>query len=251
LAGFEINEWAAYAERIGCKSAELTLDYPNNPAHPEVKDAILGLNLEEIALHAPFVYSDIGSISERHRLASLEDIRETAELARQLDAKKVTVHPGSKTKFSEREGRSRRALGASFALLDKVGLENGVRIAIENMPFRPRSFLNDNIHDLDSAKKVAEMAVEHENIGFCLDVGHARTTENCLTLMEVFKKRIWDVHLHDSDGANDHKSIGKGTLDFERIIPELKRHYKGTAFLENVDETGFEENKRAVMLLNP
>lgn len=67
-------------------------------------------------------------------------------------------------------------------------------------------------------------AVNRENVGLTLDVGHAnllgaKAIEEFVTTLN---DRIFLIHIHDNDGKKDqHKAIGEGTVDFHKLISLL------------------------------
>ena len=62
--------------------------------------------------------------------------------------------------------------------------------------------------------------LERRDIGFVLDIGHARLNQ----ALEVFAKtsRPCHIHIHDNSGTgDDHAACGSGTIDFARLLPLL------------------------------
>jgi len=58
------------------------------------------------------------------------------------------------------------------------------------------------------------------DIGFVLDVGHARLNNALETFAET--SAPCHIHFHDNKGTNDdHAACGAGTIDFARILPHL------------------------------
>ncbi len=77
-----------------------------------------------------------------------------------------------------------------------------------------------------------------ENLGICLDVGHANTTR---TLDEFFRipaenEDVKIIHLHASDNMGErdlHLPLGDGNLDWHRVVRGMTANgYSGLMVLE-------------------
>ena len=54
-----------------------------------------------------------------------------------------------------------------------------------------------------------------DNIGVCLDLGHAHITVGVAEAIATLGKRIGEVHVHDNHGIKDeHLWPGDGTIDW-------------------------------------
>jgi sugar phosphate isomerase/epimerase len=74
-------------------------------------------------------------------------------------------------------------------------------------------------------------AVGRENMGTTFDAGHANTTKNIPAYLK-HKARITHMHIHDNQGSADqHLEIGKGTIDWEYLLRELKG-FEGVMVIE-------------------
>ena len=77
------------------------------------------------------------------------------------------------------------------------------------------------------------------DIGFVLDVGHARLNNN----LEEFARngRPCHVHLHDNGGTNDdHAACGTGTIDFAALLPLLP--VSASRIIECSDPAAYEKS---------
>ncbi len=88
--------------------------------------------------------------------------------------------------------------------------ECGVRVCVENtFSTHQQTKIFENIDD--------------ENLKMCYDCGH----ENWLTpednLIEIFRDKIVQIHLHSNDGTFDkHQPIFEGTIDVKNLAKKLK-----------------------------
>jgi sugar phosphate isomerase/epimerase len=62
-----------------------------------------------------------------------------------------------------------------------------------------------------------------DNIGVCLDLGHAHIGPGIDEAISVFGDRIVSVHVHDNHGTRDeHLWPGEGTIEWPSTIAALK-----------------------------
>jgi sugar phosphate isomerase/epimerase len=162
------------------------------------------------SVHAPLSDLNLASTNDRIRTAGLGVIDELAGICDSIHAETLVVHPGY-FPWANMQGLSRDALLLSLDSIPAIQQEHDVRIAIENMGsweclhFRQPDLLSE---------------LERHDIGFVLDVGHARLNNN----LEEFARRSrpCHVHLHDNCGKNDdHAACGTGTIDFAALLPLL------------------------------
>jgi len=97
----------------------------------------------------------------------------------------------------------------------------GVKIAFENTKI----------------KGYLEYVIEHinnENVGICFDAGHCHAHFEDEFNYDLFKGRIFAIHLHDNEGTSDQHLIPfEGTIDWKKVLGELKRcGYEGPITLE-------------------
>lgn len=76
--------------------------------------------------------------------------------------------------------------------------------------------------------------IDNDNVGICFDVGHCHTHFNDEFNFEIFKNRIFAVHLHDNDKSDDlHLLPFDGTINWENTVKNLKKsNYNGPVTLE-------------------
>ena len=178
------------------------------------------------SIHAPISDINIASLNERIREDSILEILTTAETAANLNIDLITIHPGlSSMAVPYMEEKAVEKAKRSLSAIDRISAEYGVRIAVENMPAFP-FMLGRTVEEL---KELIDMT----NLGFCLDIGHANTTDQTDGLIKEFKDRLINIHIHDNHGEHDeHLTLGEGSIDFKRIIESLKG-YTGNYVIES------------------
>lgn len=82
----------------------------------------------------------------------------------------------------------------------------------------------------------------HKNFGACADLGHwVRSGLDPVECLAKLKGNIISLHLKDLDEAGTDKAkdvvVGKGVIDFKKVIGELKRQsFKGLVYVESENE---------------
>ncbi|MFZ1897447.1 sugar phosphate isomerase/epimerase family protein [Methanoregula sp.] len=181
------------------------------------------------SVHAPISDINLASVNDRIRRTSLEVIDDLCGICDDINAETLVVHPGY-FPWSHMQTEAREALVKSLASLSAIQSEHDTRIAVENMGswecfvFRNPEFLSE---------------LEHCDIGFVLDVGHAQLNNQ---LMEFANKsRPCHIHLHDNTGTNDdHAACGDGTIDFTALLPLLP--VPASRIIECRDFSGYEKS---------
>lgn len=97
----------------------------------------------------------------------------------------------------------------------------GVRIAFENTKVQGyQEYVLSNIHN--------------KNVGICFDIGHAHAHFKDKFDFELFKDKIFAVHIHDNHGELDEHLIPfDGNIDYKYYFKKLKEcNYDGPMTLE-------------------
>lgn len=86
--------------------------------------------------------------------------------------------------------------------------------------------------------------IKDENVGICFDAGHYHVHFNDEFNFELFKDRIFAVHLHDNDKSDDlHLLPYDGTINWQDVMNKLKENnYKGPITLESVYSNDYYSN---------
>jgi sugar phosphate isomerase/epimerase len=97
----------------------------------------------------------------------------------------------------------------------------GIKVAFENHG------INDHLY------YVLEN-IKADNVGVCYDSGHAHAYSNDELRYDLFKNRIFAIHLHDNDQTGDlHLLPFDGDIDWNKTIQMLKNcNYNGHITLE-------------------
>lgn len=220
--------------RIGFDYIELTIDAPE--ATPLKLNKGKKLILQELERWKLFIMGHLptflstADLYESIRKASLQEIMEALEAGKELGIEKFVFHPGRVGGM----GRYLRGVARSCFLdvLSEVMEKSRslkVTICIENMFPEINAFIE--------AKEFKEIFETYPDIKLALDVAHAGIgTKNNRTsdFIKLYGERIGHLHFSDNFGREDnHLPLGCGTINFSRIIKELKKStYDETLTLE-------------------
>lgn len=164
---------------------------------------------KKFSIHAPSRGTNIASLLEPIRKASVEVIAQCFRIAAEVNAG-VVIHPGYFA-WAEERIKAERQLKASLSDLSYLGQEYSVEYLVENMGNWDYFFLKTP----DELPLIGDTP-------FALDVGHAHQN-HCLTEFLDFPARHY--HLHDNNGKEDsHLAIGEGTIDFKPVITAVQKH---------------------------
>jgi len=174
---------------------------------------------------------DLSAESPRQRNAAVEIARGEADYARRLGCRDIVVHPVGPGPTQDDSWRP-EALTDSAAHLARLGETHDVRFLLENMP--PPMF------GADAAllRRIVDQA-DSPHLGLAYDSGHAMIARDPVGIVLAMGPRLWGVHLHDNDGAEDgHFLPGMGVIPFEDVARALARvGFGGTFMLEIYRDT--------------
>lgn len=99
--------------------------------------------------------------------------------------------------------------------------ELGVKVAFENL--RVKGTLEYIIKNINN-----------DNVGICYDAGHCHAYFDDEFSYELFKDKIFAVHLHDNDQSDDlHLLPFDGTINWRYVMDQLKQcNYQGPITME-------------------
>ena len=77
--------------------------------------------------------------------------------------------------------------------------------------------------------------INRDNVGVCLDIGHSHAHFDDDFNFELFKDKIFAIHVHDNDGtADQHLIPGDGNINWNYYIEGLKKaNYKAPVSIES------------------
>lgn len=159
------------------------------------------------------------SVNKNDRIAAMDEVKRALEAAEQVPFRSAVVHLGlgDETWNTRAIDDSLTALEHLKAFAGPLGLE----LLLENLN-----------NDVASPAHLVEICnVGHfDNIGFCLDLGHAHLLEpiaetshspaqsGVAQAFSIFGTRLRELHVHDNHGMRDeHLWPGEGSVDWNEV----------------------------------
>jgi sugar phosphate isomerase/epimerase len=163
----------------------------------------------KFTIHSPHRGTNIASLLEPIRRASVEVMAECFTIASMVDAG-VVIHPGYFAWIEERQ-EAEHQLRKSLAELTGIAESLSVTFFVENMG-------NWNYFLLKTPDELPLIG----NVPFALDVGHAYQN-GCLA--EFLRHPAGHFHLHDNAGKEDtHDAIGDHSIDFSVVMDAVRKN---------------------------
>lgn len=176
--------------------------------------------------HVPYGADfDISNLDDARRKKTLALIKEYIDLAVEMKAKQLVLHPSEPF---EESTRKQRIINCRESLKELVLYVKGkgIKIAIETLP---PNFLGSSSHEM------LEILNDIDDVEICFDTNHLYP-EKPEDFVRAVGKRISTVHISDFDGVQQkHWMPGKGAINWNKVIDELvKIDYKAPFMYEVV-----------------
>jgi len=201
-----------------------------------------------VSVHGP--YTNIGALLAYRWRSALDEHLRAIEVAKILEAKTYTVHPGwVEKKWCTSQLLQRCQENTARALEELAANADEIIICLENQ--HPS---DDKEKAGVSPAQLRSIVCELPQVGFTFDVGHAQLYNkdpvDFILALGVEKVRL--AHLHDNTGKNDaHLPPGRGSVNWSALL----QFYREKActfplFLEiKGDETDFQAGWQTLMSL--
>ncbi len=219
-------------------AARQHFDYTSRPALRETADWFRANPCEPFSLHAP-LYADEDSgrggepcvnvvhHEKSRRIDGMDECKRALEAAEQIPFKHMVLHLGDR--------------GDSW---DPRTLENALT-AVEHLqtyarPLGVRLLLENIQNEVTTPEHLLEILnVGHfDDVGICLDLGHAHLGDGIAPALETLKDRIRTAHIHDNRGERDeHLWPGDGTIDFDFALKGLQAAKQSPAGVLEIHHT--------------
>ncbi len=210
----------------------------------------------------------ISSLDEENRKHGVAAIRRSIDLAQELGARAVIVHPGrvdmdvapdatlralyrarkaATTEYADTKEKFIRARAAraepnvdavrrSIIELAEHARQSGVRLGLEIRYHYFEIPLPDEMEMLFGAGY-------EDVLGFWYDVGHAETLDQMGFIpheewLKRFASRMLGVHLHDVNGIDDHRAAGLGQVNWDMVARYLPVNALRTCEFQNDNSAG-------------
>lgn len=217
------------AARSGAQAVEIFaarqhFDYTSREEVSELADWFKSNELKPFSMHAPlFPDREMGRAGapgvnvihaeKSRRIEAMDEIKRALEVAERLPLRNMVIHLGEQL-----DGWSPLTMEYSLTALEHLGAfarPLGVRLLVENL-------LNEATTP-EHLRMILE-AGHLDQVGVCLDLGHAHITVGVREAIASLGKRIVSVHVHDNHGVRDeHLWPGEGTIDWPDAAEGLQQ----------------------------
>ncbi len=180
-----------------------------------------------LTLHAPAGEVNPIASDANFALDSQAQILASLELASELGAQIVTIHPGRLSSPDDSPPHAWKRLIEWVIRLDQRATQMGLRIGMELMERLP-----DEIFMLpEDATQL--MGIGFQQVGLTIDIAHMNTHMNPVHFMPQLDPD-WITHAHLSDNAprRVHLPLGEGQVDLGECLAALERMYTGIVSIE-------------------
>jgi len=202
------------------------VDYSNATVVADVQQWLAEAGLELVSVHAPVMEMSLASAAAAEREAAVAETERALHVARRIPFGVLVVHLGRPRADSVRGGTNRDAARRSIDALAKAAQPLGVRVAVEVIP-----------NDLSRASSLAQLIdedIEAQNVGICLDVGHARLEGDVADAIETVSGHLMAMDVHDNRGrADEHLVPFDGAIDWPSALTTVQKvGYDGAVTFE-------------------
>ena len=211
------------AQAIEIFAARQHFDYTSREHVAELAEWFRSAQVEPFSMHAP-LYPDremgragapgvnVLHPEKSRRIDGMDEIKRALESAEQIPFKHMIVHLGERD-----DVWSPRSIEFAQIALEHLGAfarPLGVRLLVEN--------LLSEVTTPEHLMLILELG-HLDNIGVCLDLGHANITVGVAEAIGTLGKKIVSVHTHDNHGEKDeHLWPGDGTINWTHTANALK-----------------------------
>lgn len=179
-------------------------DFPKNAE--KILDTVRKSGLEPWSFHLPFSRKlDISNADKELRAITIVTNRTLIEAAARAGAKVIVLHPSSEPIADEDRPERLRLSREAIIELAEVAKENGVRLAVENLPRTCLTRTSDEMIEL----------VKDTGAGVIFDTNHNLIEDNVDYINNVADAGLELLSVHISDYYRDEN----GVLDERHTLP--------------------------------
>ncbi len=231
----------AGAEAIEIFANRRHFDYTSRAQVKEIGEWFRGNAMPAWALHAPLRAEGEGEserstgpainvvhVEKSRRIDSMDEVKRALEAAEQVPFTHLILHLGERG-----DTWSPRTLEHGMTAVEHLrafARPLGVQILLENLE-------KNEVAEPQNLMEI--LSVGHfDDIGLCLDVGHAHLDDGILPAIDTMGPRIRSVHVHDNAGEKDaHLWPGDGTIAWPETMRALEALAKSRATVLEIHPT--------------
>ena len=156
------------------------------------------------------------SLNEGIRQASIAEIKKSIDLAVNLNANEVTVHPGHATITNEMEIYYER-MHQSLQEILEYAKQKRVDVSLEIMEQIPKEFVTS----VCEMKKITQEM--EEKFCYTLDIAHCEDKKEITAALQQ-GKHFSKIHISNRQGMRLHTPLAEGDYNFTEILPMLEKY---------------------------
>jgi len=234
-----------FAKELEIYSFELWADhfFMNSDNIGEIRKAFEKTGIVP-TVHATSWDLNITSISHEMRRFSMRQVRRSIDLAHEIDAHIITIHPGRKS-FVREDRREISAMQKEvFHELFVYGRQKGVTVLIENIEETGKEVMVSEKDFIDF------FPGNDDELFITMDVAHLGDVKKVVSFYTALHDRIRHIHISDLNRHEIHIPMGEGILQTRDILTFLKGSYSGIFCLEVYwDDEGGQGLKKSIQYL--
>ncbi len=254
LAREHLTQIASYGfDTIELFATRSHFDYHDESAIAQLAAWLSETGLTLASVHAPIAESLTngqwnGALSNAvsDNLKRQKAVREAGaalQIAKRIPFGILAVHLGTPGSYSQPGDNHRASAFRSADEICELAEPFGIRVALEVIP-----------NDLSSAASLVAMIEQDLNadqIGICLDFGHAHLMGDVADTIETAAEHVVTTHVHDNRRrSDDHLVPYLGSINWDMALMTMQKiGYEGTYLMElsntSAPETVLDEARRA------
>lgn len=177
----------------------------------EIRDAAKRTGCK-LTLHAASWDLNLCSLNKGIREQSIQEVRRSLDLAKEIGAASVTIHPGRVTLSAKTRGWHEPILIDSLNRLAREAMDRGLTLSIEHIEPLPKELVvtPEELNRLRAALDYPTTAT--------FDIAHVPLNRS-LTRFYHELENIDKIHISDATAEKLHVPLGTGSIDLEAIWP--------------------------------
>jgi len=220
------EQFLSFSRHLGMVYIEIQMEHPFIPSEidpgdfMDIEALLSSFNLSPL-IHGPLHDSNLSSLREGSRRASVETVLECVDFARAIGAPHVVIHAGTcpSEQTHSMLGHARASFKMGLSSIAAYANDRGIRIGIENGP------AGKNRGTVVLPQEHLELVEDFRDLGVgaVLDVGHAHTAGlDPVNYAVTLDRNLIEVHVHDNMGdSDDHLGLGEGTVPLKPFLKSV------------------------------
>jgi sugar phosphate isomerase/epimerase len=155
---------------------------------------------------------NIAATDKARRIEAMDEIKRAIEIAEHVPFRFLIQHMGIPNETYDE--KKFEACMTSIEHLRAFAKQLGVRVLLENIP-----------NELATPERLVQFiqATHFEDVGVCLDLGHAHIMSSVPEAYDILKEHIRSTHVHDNGKDRDaHLWPGQGNIDWNEAMSLLR-----------------------------